>query len=151
MQPPPLPPPGSPPGALIPDTENIGWASFMAMLAGELYLRKRDNGGYGRTSEPGGWGAGGAAKDFVVSRTFYSVSSGWRLLSASQRTNSSSPSSSSLSIPLSSGLSLSPFPPSPPLALSFVPYPSLKALRNSQQPSPSRILLLKIFLSQRFS
>lgn len=73
----------------------------------ELYLRKRDNGGCGRTSELG-VGAGGAAKDFVVSRTFYSVSSGWRLLSASQRTNSSSPSSSSLSIPLSSGLCPSP-------------------------------------------
>lgn len=72
-------------------------------------------------SELGGWGAGGAAKDFVVSRTFYSVSSGWRLLSASQRTNSSSPSSSSLPIPLSSGPSPSPSPfPSP-----FPPYPFL--------------------------
>lgn len=50
------------------------------------YLRKRDNGGSKAESREG------AAKDFVVSRTFYSVSSGWRLLSVSQRTNSSSPS-----------------------------------------------------------
>lgn len=57
-------------------------------------------------------------------------------------------SSSSLSIPLSS----SPLPPSR-LSLSRAPfpYPSLEALSNSQQPSPSRILCLKIFLLRRFS
>lgn len=43
------------------------------------------------TCERGKEGGGSeVAKDLVVSRTFYSVSSGWRLLSASQRTNSSS-------------------------------------------------------------
>lgn len=103
------------------------------------YLRKRDNGGSRAESREG------AAKDFVVSRTFYSVSSGWRLLSVSQRTNSSSPSLHPLnpspfpSLPL---FSLTLFStvllPLSPLLISFsrALYSSLKALRNSQQPSP---------------
>lgn len=46
--------------------------------------------GEGAGDGEGGGGEEEVAKDSVVSRTFYSVSSGWRLLSASQRTNSSS-------------------------------------------------------------
>lgn len=75
------------PFALIPDTENIGRVSFLGR--GGYYTCE---GGWvrGRGTGDGGGGEEEVAKDSVVSRTFYSVSSGWRLLSASQRTNSSS-------------------------------------------------------------
>lgn len=72
---------------LIPDTENIGRVSFLGPGGYCTCERERER---ETERERIGGGRRGLAKDFVVSRTFYSVSSGWRLLSASQRTNSSS-------------------------------------------------------------
>lgn len=92
------------------------------------YLRKRDNGGSRAESREG------AAKDFVVSRTFYSVSSGWRLLSVSQRTNSSSPSPPS---PFLFSLSLYFHCPPAPSSLSRAPY----TLLSKHSVIPSSLLL----------
>lgn len=112
------------------------------MLARELYLRKLYNGGVlgGLAGERGLRGVAvreqvGAAKDFVVSRTFYSVSSGWRLLSASQRTNTSSSSSSFASYP----------------SVLPGPCPSLapeSSLHSPVRPSPPVLLSLRALLSQ---
>lgn len=106
------------PFALIPDTENIGRVSFLGR--GGYYTCE---GGWvrGRGTGDGGGGEEEVAKDSVVSRTFYSVSSGWRLLSASQRTNSSS-----LPIP----------PPSFFPFTSFLPS-SLPSFRARSNPPPT--------------
>lgn len=131
--------------------------------------RARGSGGWWRwrrQQQRGGRRRRGTAKDFVVSRTFYSVSSGWRLLSGLSKdefefavflllslfrcppapVSPSSSTHSSVHSPRSSSLAFS-------LFLSL--FSSLKALRNSQQPSPSRrenltlenFPLAKIFIS----
>jgi len=117
--------------ALISDTENMGWAKFMATSGeSEFCLRERERerereGGRegeregesgitmgARTSGLAGLrgreererrGEGGQRKTSLFPEHFTPFPPAGALLSASQRTNSSSPSSSTIFIPLSSG------------------------------------------------